>query len=288
MRRALLAGIVVAGAMFATAVTAAPARADEWSKTYTINGRADLRVGTDDGDVTIISSDQKQIDAHVTTQGYKIGPNEVRVEESQNGDHVTLNVKLPHFNWSWWGGRHHSVRIEVHVPRELDLDVHTGDGNVSAQAVAGRIRIDTGDGHVNATGLKGDVNMHSGDGHITASGLDGSLMVDTGDGHITVDGRFDALNLKTGDGNIEARVMNGSKVANSWRLHSGDGRINVSLPSDLNADLEARTGDGHITLDVPISVSGSLSRSSIHGKLNGGGGTISISSGDGSIHIQKL
>jgi DUF4097 and DUF4098 domain-containing protein YvlB len=288
MTRRLLAGVVVAGGIFAAAFTAGPARADDWSKAYTIHGRADLRVGTDDGDVTIISSDQKQIDARVTTAGYKIGANEVRIEESQNGDHVTLNVKLPHFNWSFWGGRHHSVHIEIHVPRELDLDVHTGDGNVSAQAMAGRIRIDTGDGHVNATGLKGEVSMHSGDGHITASGLDGSLTVDTGDGHITVDGRFDALNLKTGDGNIEARVMNGSKVANSWRLHSGDGRINVSLPADLNAELEAHTGDGHITLDVPISVSGSLSRSSIHGKLNGGGGMISISSGDGSIHVQKL
>lgn len=288
MKRATVAAVVVAGATFAAACTAAPARADEWSKTYTISGRADLRVGTDDGDVTIMSAEQKQIDARVTTEGYKIGPSEVRIEEHQDGDHVALNVKLPHFNWSWWGGRHHSVRIEVHVPRELDLDVHTGDGNVSAQSVAGRIRIDTGDGQVNATGLKGDVSMRSGDGHITASGLDGSLVVNTGDGHISVDGRFDALDLKTGDGNIEAKVMNGSKVGNSWRLHSGDGRINVSLPADLNADLEAHTGDGHITLDVPISVSGSLSRSSIHGKLNGGGGTISISSGDGSIHVQKL
>ena len=288
MKRATVAAVVVAGATFAAACTAAPAHADEWSKTYTISGRADLRVGTDDGDVTIMSAEQKQIDARVTTEGYKIGPSEVRIEEHQDGDHVALNVKLPHFNWSWWGGRHHSVRIEVHVPRELDLDVHTGDGNVSAQSVAGRIRIDTGDGQVNATGLKGDVSMRSGDGHITASGLDGSLIVNTGDGHISVDGRFDALDLKTGDGNIEAKVMNGSKVGNSWRLHSGDGRINVSLPVDLNADLEAHTGDGHITLDVPISVSGSLSRSSIHGKLNGGGGTISISSGDGSIHVQKL
>lgn len=284
MTRGLLVGFFLAGAM----LTAAPVHADEWSKTYPISGHAALNVGTDDGDVTITAADQKQIDAHVITEGYKIGPNDARIEESQSGDHVTLNVRLPHFNWSIWGGRHHSLRIELRVPRELDLDVHTGDGNVSAQSVAGKIHIDTGDGHVNATALKGDVSMHSGDGHITASGLDGSLVVDTGDGHITVDGRFDALNLKTGDGNIEARVMNGSKVANSWRLHSGDGRINLSLPSDLGADLDAHTGDGHITLDIPISVSGSLSKNSIHGKLNGGGGSVAISSGDGSIHIQKL
>jgi DUF4097 and DUF4098 domain-containing protein YvlB len=266
----------------------APAHADEWTKTYTISGRADLRVETDDGDVSIVSADQMQIDAHVSADGYKIGQSDVRIDESQNGDHVTLKVRLPQFNFRWWGGRHRMVRIELRVPRDLDLDVHTGDGNVSAQPVAGRIRIDTGDGSVNANGLKGDVSMHSGDGHIEASGLDGNLEVDTGDGHISVEGRFDVLHLKTGDGNIEARVRSGSKVASSWRMHSGDGHINLWLPGDLSADLDAHTGDGHITLDVPVTVSGSLSRQSIHGKLNGGGGVISISSGDGSIHVQKL
>jgi len=103
-----------------------------------------------------------------------------------------------------------------------------------------------------------------------------------------VDGRFDVLNLKTGDGSIEARVKSGSKVASSWRLNSGDGHINLWLPGDFSADVDAHTGDGHITMDVPVMVSGSLSRQSIHGKLNGGGGAVSISSGDGSIHVQKL
>ena len=52
--------------------------------------------------------------------------------------------------------------------------------------------------------------------------------------------------------------------------------------------LDAHTGDGNITLDIPIKVSGSLSHSSVHGKLNDGGPTLSISSGDGSIHLAKL
>jgi hypothetical protein len=56
----------------------------------------------------------------------------------------------------------------------------------------------------------------------------------------------------------------------------------------LNANLEARTGDGNITLDFPIQVSGSLSHSAVHGKLNAGGNTLSVTSGDGSIHIEKI
>jgi DUF4097 and DUF4098 domain-containing protein YvlB len=263
-------------------------RGDEWSKSYKVSGHANLHVDTDDGDVNILAGDPGQIEARVTADGFKIGPGDVRVDEHQEGDNVTISVKMPHFNFSFFGGRHRSVRIDIRVPKDLNLDVHTGDGNVNSQAISGDIRINTGDGHITVNGLRGSINMRSGDGNIQASGLDGSLEVDTGDGHVSVDGRFDSLNLKTGDGNIEARAMNGSKVANSWRLHSGDGHINMWLPGDFNADLEAHTGDGKITLDFPIKVSGSLSHSSIHGTLNNGGGTVSLTSGDGSIHLQKL
>ena len=278
----------IAAAVITIGASAAPSHADEWSKTYKVSGRPNLRVETDDGDVNIVAGDSSQIEARVTTDGLKIGPSDVRVEEHQEGDNVTVSVKMPHFNFSFFGGHHRSVRIDLRVPKDLSLDVRTGDGNVSAQPLSGRIRIDTGDGRITASGLKGEISLHSGDGNIQCSGLDGTLDVDTGDGHVTVDGRFDSLNLKTGDGNIEARAMSGSKVANSWRVHSGDGHINMWLPGDFNADLDAHTGDGKITLDLPIKVSGSLSHSSIHGSLNNGGGSVSITSGDGSIHLQKL
>jgi DUF4097 and DUF4098 domain-containing protein YvlB len=284
-------GILIAtGAVFALAVAgmAAPTvRADDWSKTYPISGHADLHVETDDGAVTITPSDQKEISVHVMTSRYKIG-DEVKIQESQNGDSVQVSVKLPHFNWGFWGSHGGSLRVEVRVPREANLDVHTGDGNVNSGAVTGRIHIDTGDGNIDANGIKGDILMHTGDGHIQASDLDGTLKVDTGDGHVTIGGRFDALDVRTGDGNIDASAANGSKIAGGWTLHSGDGRINLRVPGDLSADLDAHTGDGSITVDLPVTVAGSLSHSSVHGKLNGGGGTLRLTSGDGSIHVEKM
>jgi DUF4097 and DUF4098 domain-containing protein YvlB len=286
MNRTLLAGTFIT--LMTIAAAATPARADDWSKTYQISGRADLRVSTDDGDVTIVGADQKQIDARVTTEGYKIASNEVRIEESQNGDHVVISVKMPHFNFSFFGGRHKSIKVELHVPRDLELDVQTADGNVVAQNVAGRIHFNTGDGNVTATSVHGDIRLHTGDGRIEGTNFDGSLDADTGDGNLRISGRFDTLSLKTGDGNIEAQVGSGSKVANTWTVRSGDGHITMRVPADLNANVDAHTGDGSITLDIPITVAGSLSHSSVHGKLNAGGGTLSISSGDGSIHLEKL
>jgi hypothetical protein len=269
------------------AASAPTARADDWSKTYAINGRADLHVQTDDGSVTITASDQNDIYAHVTTTRYTIGSSGVNIEENQNGNTVNIRVRMPHFHWGFWGNSG-TVHVDLRVPRSLNLDVTTGDGNVTAQPVAGNIRITTGDGNIQANGIRGQIYLHSGDGRIDGSGMDGALEVDTGDGHITVDGRFDSLQARTGDGSIDASAASGSKVAAGWTLHSGDGRINLRVPSDLSADLDAHTGDGSITVDVPLTVAGSLNQSSVHGKLNGGGGLLKISSGDGSIHLEKI
>jgi hypothetical protein len=270
------------------AASATTARADQWSKTYQVNGRADLHVTTGDGDVTVTGTDPHPVAARATATGWKIGPNDVQIIESQSGNSVSIEVKVPHWGFSMFGGNHKSLRVEVSVPRELDLDVRTSDGNVTAQGVSGKIQFDTGDGNVTAGNIKGDIRIHTGDGHIEGHNFDGSLNADTGDGNLRIDGRFDTLALKTGDGSIEAQVGSGSKLANSWYLHSGDGHITLRVPSDLNAMLDAHTGDGSITLDVPIQVSGSLSHSSVRGKLNAGGAMLAISSGDGSIHIEKL
>src|ERR1700677_3494312 len=140
MNRTVLSGAFLA-VMTMAAGAATPAHADDWSKTYQISARADLRFSTADGDVTIIGADQKQIDARATTEGDKTSSSDVRIEESQNGDHGVTSVKMPHFNFSFFGGKHKSVKVELHVPRELELDVETSDGDVVAQNVPGRVHL---------------------------------------------------------------------------------------------------------------------------------------------------
>ncbi|HEY6467499.1 MAG TPA: DUF4097 family beta strand repeat-containing protein [Candidatus Acidoferrales bacterium] len=272
----------------AFAISAASAHADDWSKTYSITAHADLQVHTDDGDVKIFSADQKQIVAHVTTEGYKIGPNDVRIDESQSGDHVIISVKTPHDHFNFFGSMHHEVHVQLTVPRELDLEATTGDGSMDVQPVAGRIQLRSGDGSIHADGTRGDITMHTGDGSISANGLDGTLAADSGDGGIHISGRFDGLTVNTGDGSVDASASAGSKMTSPWSLHSGDGSIDLHIPSDLRAYVDLKTGDGSINLDgISVNVEGALERSHIRGNLNGGGGELKITSGDGSIHLMK-
>jgi len=261
------------------------ARADDWSKTYAISGHANLTLTTDDGEVNVSGADQKQIVAKVTTWGWKIGPNDVNIEESQVGDNVTITVKTPHWIFGWG---HKGIRIDLVVPRDLDANIRTADGNVSVEGAGGNLRVETADGNVTTQSLRGNIQVHTGDGNITGQGFDGSLEAQSGDGNMTVQGRFDTVHVKSGDGNVEVDAANGSKVAARWEILSGDGRVEIRLPANLQADLNATTGDGEITLGIPVQVVGTISRSSVHGKLNGGGEEIAVRSGDGSIHVESL
>ena len=107
------------------------AGADEWSKTYTLTGQPDLRVDTSDANIHVSTWDQKTIEAKVTTERYKIGGEGIRIEERQTGDTVEIEVRYPHSHGvtiEWGNHSNHRVDIDIHMPREGRVDLHTGDG----------------------------------------------------------------------------------------------------------------------------------------------------------------
>lgn len=249
------------------AVCGSPSFADEWKKSFSLSGKADLRVDVDDGEAIVRVWDRNQIDARITTEGWKIEPSEVRVTEHQAGDRVEIEVRVPrtHINFG-----HRSVHVELQVPRELRASIHSGDGRISVQD------------------LKGDIHLSTSDGSIEADAVDGDLEAKTGDGRIRATGRWDRLSLETNDGSVEADARAGSKMAAGWRIRTGDGSVTLRLPENFAADLDAHTGDGKITVDFPVTASGAFGGSELRGKLNGGGQTLMVRTGDGPIRLHRL
>jgi DUF4097 and DUF4098 domain-containing protein YvlB len=266
---------VFAAVFVAALALATQGRAEEWSKTFTVTGKPDLRVETNDASVRIEAWDRQEIEARVISTGYRLalaGSGEeggVRVHQQQSGDRVELNVHVPTMHWII-GINSRSVRIELKAPRDGSFDIRTRDGSIGA------------------AGVRGDVRLSSGDGHIEADQLEGALHAKSGDGHMRIRGRFEELSLETGDGRIDAEVSHGSRIATVWTLHTGDGSVKLRLPDDFAADLEAHTGDGRVRVDFPVTISGTISKSDVRGKLNGGGPPLRILTGDGSILVERL
>lgn len=263
------------------------ALAEDWERSFPVTGRADVRVRTNDGHVRVTRGTGKQVVVHVHTDGWRIG-RQVQVDARRVGGRIEVETRTPSWNWGLTFSMHgRRVLVDVMAPRETDLEVHTGDGGIEVEGLAGALELDTGDGAVRARDLAGDLRIHSGDGSIEASGLDGRLSATSGDGPVRVSGRFDALDLETGDGRVVAEALTGSTVGSGWSLESGDGSLTLRLGGRIAADLDARTNDGSIHLELPIAVSGDWG-SHLHGSLNGGGPPIRLRTGDGPIRIEKL
>ncbi len=275
----LLAGFLLLG------VSSPALAAQHWSKNFAVKGTPEVVVRAGDGNVEVIPGDAQTVKAEVHVVGWEIGPGEVEISDSQTGDRVEIRIRVPH-RWNWHSGRR-SIDVFLTVPQKVNFDLDTRDGRVEVRGVAGNLRGHTGDGSILVSDVEGQFDLTTGDGRVEISNSQGRLRGHTGDGSIRVDGVFSDLQLETGDGSIEASLREGSKMEGSWSLRTGDGHIRVTLPVTFAADLHAHTGDGRITLDVPVTVSGAISSTEIRGKLNGGGPTLSLRSGDGSISVEK-
>src|SRR5271163_4352992 len=85
------AAIIASTAMI---VLAPSARAEEVVKSYTVGGRAQVRVDTNDGSVNVVTTpDTKTVEFHVMYQGYELNK-DLHVDSHQDGDRVELTARL--------------------------------------------------------------------------------------------------------------------------------------------------------------------------------------------------
>ena len=162
---------IAASALLAVVALAPRASASEWpSKTYTVSGRANVRIDTNDGSVRVTTSDTKTVEFRVDYEGYELDKN-LHIESHQSGDQVELVARVTgHWGFSW-GTHGRRLRIEVRMPKNADLNAHTGDGSVEASSINGNVAVETGDGSVRANSLTGTIDLHTHDGSINVDTL---------------------------------------------------------------------------------------------------------------------
>lgn len=267
---------------------ASPATARVWEKTWTVAARPTVNVRTDDARVHVVrgatGSVHTRIEYKVRVWGWHSEPRDPLIELQQQGDVISITAR-ERSGVVVFGGMSEEFRVEVTVPQDCDLDLLSGDGSIEVEPGAGKLEAHTGDGHITATGFRGTAELSTRDGGISVGEFDGSLSASTGDGSMQVSGRFDRLALRSGDGGVRATVLKGSKLERPWNLTSGDGSLTLHIPRDLQARLDAYTNDGSIHVDLPVDVSGGLSRRSLRGELNGGTTPLTLRSRDGSISL---
>jgi DUF4097 and DUF4098 domain-containing protein YvlB len=100
----------------------------------------------------------------------------------------------------------------------------------------------------------------------------------------------------SGDGLMQAKTVNGSihiiqksrTMSRPLIFETVNGDIDVSLPSNINADVEASNVTGNISTDFPLSVKGRFINKQIHGKIGGAGSKLLFKTVNGDIRLRSL
>ncbi|HEY1809054.1 MAG TPA: DUF4097 family beta strand repeat-containing protein [Acidobacteriaceae bacterium] len=278
--------ILVAMALLASLPALAQDADHSWSKTYSLTGKPSLTFETSDAAVDFHSCGEcHAIRIHVEVAGHTLS--DYRLEESQTGNEVRFLFKeRPHIGIVWHREQTH---VTVETPAQLTLEAKTSDGNVTLSGLEGELGLTSGDGDLTADHVAGSLRIHSGDGHVKITDAQGALEARMSDGTLSVDGLFHSLTLHTSDGRLDVNLREGSKLTEPSSILSSDGSVTVHVPRSFAADLDVHTSDGHVDCTLPLTIEHySSGGHGLQGRLNGGGTPLTIHTSDGNVTLSPM
>jgi hypothetical protein len=247
------------------------------------------------GRVTVWAGERGEMRVIAVKQGAPgTDPDRIQVEVSELASGLLIRTRKPSML------SNASVLLEVTVPADTQLDLHTGAGNTEVRGIRSDVKVDTGAGDVTIADLTGDLDAHTGSGSVIIDGASGRIVADTGSGSVRISNVEGELDAHTGSGSMEVRQASGPARLDSGsgsltyegdpegdcRFETGSGSITLRLPADLNMEVELDTGSGTITTD--FAVEGEISKREVQGSVGrGDGGSIRAHTGTGSIQLLR-
>jgi Toastrack DUF4097 len=190
-------------------------------------------------------------------------------------------------NWRSRNSRERArVNITVSLPRGVRLRANTGNGTLTLNAAVAEATVGSGNGRVRVGGVTGRVQASSGNGEVSVDNVGGPVRASSGNGDVSVTAVNGPINASSGNGDIIV-AMDRLSGDDDLEFSSGNGRIEVTVPADFSAEVEATSGNGHVVTDFPITVHGRITPSRLRGTIGKGGRRLHMSTGNGSMEIRK-
>jgi DUF4097 and DUF4098 domain-containing protein YvlB len=261
-------------------------------KTFTVNGPVRLALSTFDGSIKVRGWDRDEVAVEVE----KVGPDQqtvdrIQVKTAQDGNAITVEVPKPSPLETSGMRRSPGANLVVTVPVKTAVVARSGDGSIEVRSVNGNVDLNTDDGSVQVEEIGGDLVARTGDGSVHGRKVDGRAEIRTGDGSVGLDGVLTGVTIETRDGSIEVTARPGSRTGTDWDVTTGDGNVQLEVPKDFGAEIDARSGDGRVRVDTLTDTPEGRSRedderSSVTGRLGGGGKLLRVRSSSGSITVK--
>jgi hypothetical protein len=151
------------------------------------------------------------------------------------------------------------VRLEVHAPENLALDLASNSGDLATEAMAGAQNLETTSGDITIDGGRAPVRAHSlsgtidgrdlprarlesASGDVLVAGARAALEIGTSSGDVTVKGAEDSLEIEAVSGDVQV-----DQAPRGADVHTTSGNITIGT---ARGALRIDTGSGDVTFGL--------------------------------------
>jgi hypothetical protein len=252
LRHALRAALIlsVAGAAWAASGLA---MSKDFDQSYPLQPGGTFELQNVNGTVEVEGWDRDAIEVHAvkTAKSKESDLDRVSIEVDAKPRAVSVVTRYPQN-----GGVEVAVEYVIHVPHSARVE-HLGTVN-------GTLRIAGVDVIEDLHTVNGNIEVYEGGGSVHAHTTNGNVHLELARLGGTRDEKSEAT----------AETTNGSLL--------------LAVPSDVQANLDARCLNGNFSSELPLALESSLHPREIHGKLGKGGAPIHLRTVNGGIRVVVL
>lgn len=233
------------------AVWATPSYAisKEFNQSYPLQPGGSFELQNVNGAVEVQGWDRDEVEVHA-----------VKTARSRESDLERVSIEVD--------ARPESVSVATRYPQNEGVEVAV-EFTVHVPHAAHVEHVGTVNGTLRISGLEVVEDLHTVNGNIEVFEAGGNVHAHTTNGNV----HLELAHLRDKNG-VTAESTNGSLV--------------VAMPSDTQADLEARCLNGNFFSELPIAVESSQRPREVHGKLGLGGVPIHLRTVNGGIRLVVL
>lgn len=219
---------------------------------HVINAVGDIEVRGGDGDNITISAD--------------LGDSAQRLDVTERGDRVTIEVIYEKGGSSKGKWRDDGTRLVITLPAEASLEVEATSADIDVNGVRGELDLSSVSGDVDAQVFNGNVEARStsGDVELEGNGQPGDARVGSTSGDVMITGIAGSLRARSTSGDIEVTDSQLSKATLS--VVSGDIELENATTAESDIDVEAVNGDIDVVLARDFS--GRVDITTLTGSIN--------------------
>jgi hypothetical protein len=160
------------------------------------------------------------------------------------------------------------VDLDVTVPNQTSIDLNTHNGALNIENLTGRL------------------NGTTHNGTISCKKVAGSTQLETHNGSVVCEDASGDIKLRTHNGNAKAFYAATAPPVCNLSMVTHNGSVCVTTPPNFSAKVEASTHNGSINTDLPMTVTGNITKGKLTGTIGKGEGELYLETHNGSIKIK--